>query len=340
MPHRDPRLEPRLERLLQALDEGEERQARRVEEWARRTGTLPSRKQQRKWERKRQRALRRSEGETRNPSTGMLYATIALLLCLLALSRLSQFWWMLFIVLGLGKKALFHLNTGADEDVRPAEKVPGEAQGASKARPVSMPTSSGDTRVQRVDRLCARLLESFENGPAVLREVVQQPEHTVEALRRGCYELLRREAELRTMQSPEELQRLDAERLALAARVQKEQDAVARERLESALALLDAQRAQRRELGTAADRLEAEYTRLYYTLENLHAQVLRARSADALAAESSAVELRQSLQKLGDEVDAVSEALEEVHRSDLQPLSELPPEGGGPTGSRPREREQ
>lgn len=339
MPHpHDPRLEPRLERLLQALDEGEERQARLVEEWARRTGTLPSRKQQRRWERKRQRALRKSEGEgeARNPNKGMLYATIALFLCLLALSRLAEFWWMLFIVLGLGKKALFHLSAGGDEDVRPAEK----AQSGAEARAISMPTPSGDTRAQRVDLLCARLLQSFEHGPAVLREVVQQPERTVEALKRGCHELLRREAELRALQSPEEVRRLESERVTLAARVQREQDPVARERLEAALTLLDAQRAQRRELGTAADRLEAEYTRLYYTLENLHAQVLRARSADALAAEGSAVELRQSLERLGDEVDAVSSALEEVHRSELPPISEPPPDAGGPGTGGPRTRER
>jgi hypothetical protein len=335
MSQEDPRLEPRLQRLLQALDEGEERQARLVEEWARRTGKLPSRKQQRRWERKRQRALRQSEGESRDPNKGMLYAAIALFLCLMALARFPQFWWMLFIVLGLGKKALFHLSSGGDEDVKPAQK----AQSASEVRAVSMPTPSGDTRAQRVDLLCARLRQSFQNGPAVLLEVVQQPERTVEALQRGCHELLRREAELRALHSPEDVRRLEAERVALAARVDKEQDTVARERLTAALALLDAQRAQRRELGTAADRLEAEYTRLYYTLENLHAQVLRARSADALAAESSAAELRQSLQRLGDEVDAVSEALEEVHRAELPPISEPPPDdAGGPGGSRTRER--
>jgi chromosome segregation ATPase len=119
--------------------------------------------------------------------------------------------------------------------------------------------------------------------------------------------------------------------------VEKEPDPVARERLAAALTLLDQQREQRRELGTAADRLEAEYTRLYYTLENLHAQVLRARSADALAAETSAADLRQSLEKLGDEVDAVTDALEGVHRGDLQPISEAPDASPPSSGTRTRE---
>ena len=204
-------------------------------------------------------------------------------------------------MLGLGKKAAFHLGR-EDAPVESGTEVEGEAEVVTP-QPQQQAAPAVDERAQRVDALCERLLAAFKSGPAVLREVVQQPERTVEALRRGCHELLKREAELRALQSPQEVRRLEAERVALAARVEREADPVSRERLSAALALLDSQREQRRELGTAADRLEAEYTRLYYTLENLHAQVLRARSADALAAESSAADLRQSLEKLGDEVD-------------------------------------
>jgi flagellin-like hook-associated protein FlgL len=77
--------------------------------------------------------------------------------------------------------------------------------------------------------------------------------------------------------------------------------------------VLDAQRGQRAELATAASRLEAEHTRLYYTLENLHAQVLRVRSADVASVDVAGLGLRQSLEQLGAEMDAVTEALEDVH---------------------------
>ncbi|MFP2933174.1 hypothetical protein ACLESO_50115, partial [Pyxidicoccus sp. 3LG] len=64
---------------------------------------------------------------------------------------------------------------------------------------------------------------------------------------------------------------------------------------------------------TAADRLDAEHMRLYYTLEGLYAQVLRARTADSADEDVAGAGLRQSVEQLGAEVEAVTQALEEVH---------------------------
>jgi chromosome segregation ATPase len=172
-----------------------------------------------------------------------------------------------------------------------------------------------DPRAARVDVLCDKLLAELRGAPDVLREVVHQPEPTVEALRRSCHELVRRERELRALSSPEDEKRLTDEREQLAARVAAERDAVVKERLGSALEVLDEQRRQRAELGTAASRLEAEYTRLYYTLEHLYAQVLRVRSADTASADVAGAGLRKSLEQLGTEMDAVAEALEDAHRT-------------------------
>jgi chromosome segregation ATPase len=171
-----------------------------------------------------------------------------------------------------------------------------------------------DPRVAKVDALCGKLMEELRAGPAVLREVVHAPERTVEALRKGCHELVRRERELRALSTPEESRRLESEREALATRVSTEEDTVVRDRLAGALAALDEQRRQRAELVTAANRLEAEHTRLYYTLEGLYAQVLRVRSADTAGEDLAGAGLRQSVEKLGSEVEAVTQALEEVHR--------------------------
>lgn len=185
--------------------------------------------------------------------------------------------------------------------------------GESGAGPVT--GAAVDPRGARVDALCGKLLAELREGPAVLREVVHAPERTVEALRRGCHELARRERQLRALATPEEARRLESEREALAARVSSERDAVVRERLTGALEALDAQRRQRAELATAADRLEAEHTRLYYTLEGLYAQVLRVRSADTLGEDVAGAGLRHSVEQLSAEVDAVTQALEEVHRA-------------------------
>jgi hypothetical protein len=97
--------------------------------------------------------------------------------------------------------------------------------------------------------------------------------------------------------------------------VEAEKDSVAKERLASALKILEEQRRQRAELATAASRLEAEHTRLYYTLENLYTQVLRVRTADSLSEDVAGAGLRHSVEQLGAEMEAVTEALEDVHRA-------------------------
>ena len=130
-----------------------------------------------------------------------------------------------------------------------------------------------------------------------MRDFVQRPEETIEALGAASKELARRERELRALLPAAEDARLAEERRALAARVEAETDDIARGRLGAALQALDGQLAQRVELGRAAARFEAEGTRILYTLENLHTQVLRARAADAGSPDVVGAGLRQSLEQ-------------------------------------------
>jgi hypothetical protein len=287
------------------------------------------RKWQKKWEREAKRETRRAEREaqrarSRSPLQGGMYAVVAVACVLMAMAQPRNLWWLVFVALGFFLSAARHLERprrGGTREVG-GEALPREAEareaGDSRTREPGAPPSTGeamDPRVAKVDGLCGKLLAELREGPAVLREVVHAPERTVEALRQGCHELARRERGLRTLVTPEETRRLESEREALAARVSAEQDAVVRERLTGALTALDEQRRQRAELATAADRLEAEHTRLYYTLEGLYAQVLRVRSADAVGEDVAGAGLRHSMEQLGAEVDAVTEALEEVHRA-------------------------
>jgi hypothetical protein len=178
-----------------------------------------------------------------------------------------------------------------------------------------------DARLARVDELCDQLLADIRSGPAVLREVVQRPEETVEALRDGVHALERREREIRALSRPEDDARLQSERESLQRRLAAEQDAVTRQRLGQALEALEQQRSQRASLLTAASRLEAERTRLLYTLEGLHTQVLAVRStAEAGQEEAAAERLRQSLDTLSSEVSAVAGALESVQAVDVGAL--------------------
>ena len=174
-----------------------------------------------------------------------------------------------------------------------------------------------DARLARVDELCDQLLADIRSGPAVLREIVQRPEDAVTALRDGVHALERREREIRSLTRPEDDARLQAEKESLQRRLAAEQDAVTRERLGQALEALDQQRNQRASLITAASRLEAERTRLLYTLEGLHTQVLAVRSTAEAGQEQAAAErLRQSLDTLSGEVSAVAGALESVQAVD------------------------
>jgi hypothetical protein len=174
-----------------------------------------------------------------------------------------------------------------------------------------------DARLARVDALCDQLLADIRSGPAVLREIVQRPEDAVQALRDGVHALERREREIRALTRPEDDARLQAEKESLQRRLAAEQDTVTRERLGLALEALDQQRNQRASLITAASRLEAERTRLLYTLEGLHTQVLAVRSTAEAGQEQAAAErLRQSLDTLSGEVSAVAGALESVQAVD------------------------
>ncbi|WIG99441.1 hypothetical protein [Myxococcus sp. SDU36] len=314
----------RLLRLEDALSEGRAREDAAVEAWVRRTGQLPPRKVRRKWEkqwqREAKRAARRAEREvlsprSRNPARGGAYVTASMTCVLIALAQPRRLWWLIFVALGFFLASLKHLE-------RPRRD---EARARDAGTPERAPVGDADPRVAKVDALCARLMEALREGPAVLRELVHAPERTVEALRQGCHALVRRERELRALAPPDEAQRLDAERDTLAARVASEEDAVVRERLAGALVALEAQRRQRAELATAAARLEAEHMRLYYTLESLYAQVLRVRSADTAGEDIAGLGLRQSVEQLGAEVEAATQALEEVHAA---------PGGGGRTRMR------
>jgi len=178
--------------------------------------------------------------------------------------------------------------------------------------------------VVRIQTLCDKLIGELESGPPIVREVVTEPHATIGGLRQACVETARRERELRAVLAAQDEAALISEREALAARVASERDAIVRDRLSQALRALEQQLANRAELATAAARLEAENTRILYTLENLHMQLLRARSTDIGAPELGG-KLRESLRELGTQIEAVAEALEWASA----PVEAVPAETGG-----------
>ena len=234
--------------------------------------------------------------------------------------------WLLFVAFGFGMGAADTLAKVRRRERRRAEEaVPAAEVLVSPPAPVPLVTpppaaepespalASVSVRGRRVDGICDRLLAELAGAPPLVRELLRKPEETVEALRGASRELGRRERELRKMLAEDDGERLVRERGELAARVDAAPDAVVKSRLASALEALDAQLAHRAELATAAARIEAEGTRILYSLESLRAQVLRAFAADAAAAEVTRESLKGGLETLRGEIDAVATALEEVH---------------------------
>ena len=267
----------------------------------------------------RQRSGRRSQDMADLPRG--IVSAVAALVCLVLAVRTPGLWWLVFVALGLGStaarifgRAAWSRPTELDErtdEREPAGSAEPSAAGTREPRQVApvAPAEPADPKVTRIQSLCDKILAEVESGPPVVREVVSEPQATIGGLRNACLEIARRERELRSVLAAQEETTLAADREALAARVSNERDGIARDRLSQALRALDEQMAHRAELTTAATRLEAENTRILYTLENLHMQLLRARSTDIGAPELGG-RLRDSLRDLGTQIDAVAEALE------------------------------
>jgi hypothetical protein len=339
-PHHDAdaKLDESLRRIRGALDYNRNHYAAMVEQIVAATGVevaervtarIADRHQRtmdrlsRRRQRRERRRSGRDDGDATSLPRGIVTAVAAVICAVMAITN-PHLWWLVFVALGLGTDAAKTFGRAARsrraepekqadgreavEDARPSATATRMPEPIAKAIP-PLPAEPLDPRVARIQSLCDKLLAELESGPPIVREVVTEPKATIGGLRQACIEIARRERELRSVLAAQEEGALAADRDALAARVSTERDEIVRDRLGQALRALDEQIAHRAELATAASRLEAENTRILYTVESLHMQLLRARSTDMGAPELGG-KLRDSLRDLGTQIDAVAEALE------------------------------
>lgn len=220
------------------------------------------------------------------------------------------------------------------------------------AGPASAPAAA-DPREARIHAACERITAELRQAPAQVRAALGANEQAVHALRETCLGLLDRERLLRAECSPQSLAFLDRERAELERRIATSTDAPVRRSLEQAVAAIDDQRRQRALLRLSAERLDAELTRLVWTLDGMGAQLVRLRSAGLEAARAPDAGVLQSMQQLHEEIDAIAEALEHVAQGDVAqddaaeaPSAPSPGRQAEPTvqddtrvpGARPRER--
>lgn len=212
---------------------------------------------------------------------------------------------------------------GAGADVHAGARVqPGLRLGAGSdfhGGMAALPAPSPDPRSERLAAVWRKLEEEWAASPATVRSFLGGSEDTLAALRSTCEALAARERALRFEADEAALKRLDDERAALLARIDAQPDEQIRASLRGAVAALDEQKRQREQVRLTADRLEAESTRLLYTLEGLAAQFVRLRSAGTETAPRAAVE--QGVLQLRDELNAISDALEQVN---LRAVAEAP----------------
>jgi hypothetical protein len=69
----------------------------------------------------------------------------------------------------------------------------------------------------------------------------------------------------------------------------------------------------RNQLLNKADRLEAELTRLIWTIEGMGTELVRVRTAGTELYKGSTAEIAKSVEQLRDEIDTIARALEEVN---------------------------
>src|SRR5205823_409963 len=121
-------------------------------------------------------------------------------------------------------------------------------------------------RRARAAAVCDKLEAELRASPERVREFIGGSDEVIAALRRTSEDLARRELELR---AEADLAQLDEERVALEKQIAAAGDEQIRASLRGAMAALEEQKKQRAHLRLSADRLEAEHTRLLYTLEGL-----------------------------------------------------------------------
>ncbi|HZI09554.1 MAG TPA: hypothetical protein VE153_04125, partial [Myxococcus sp.] len=208
----------------------------------------------------------------------------------------------------------------------------------AEPKPVAAPAPVRDPREARILAACERIETELGQAPEAARELLGASAETALGLRETCLGLLRRERALRLESSPESLTFLDKEKMELQRRILAATDPAVRQSLTQAVVAIDEQRRQRGLMHQSAERLDAELTRLMWTLDGMGAQLARLRAAGAEATSGTDPEVLQSMRQLHDEIDAIAEALEGVARGDLRPVSAVDSGAATPSGTRARER--
>ncbi|MBJ6763831.1 hypothetical protein JGU66_23915 [Myxococcaceae bacterium JPH2] len=220
-----------------------------------------------------------------------------------------------------------HLMPGSTWATRAS--LPATSSAPSTSPRATEPTRSAevDPRQVRLDGICDRLELELRQSSPELRKAMGVSESTVTALRQMCLRVLTREKLLRAEAAPQTMSLLEQEKAELERKRDAASDPAVQRSLGSAVQAISEQQRHRALLQKSADRLDAELTRLQWTLDGMSTQLVRLRSA-GLEATSPDANTLDGLQQLYGEIDAIAEGLEEVAKVDqhvhgFEPIADI-----------------
>jgi hypothetical protein len=201
----------------------------------------------------------------------------------------SQNWWLVFV-------AIPYALAGARQLSLAMEK-----------RRLLAPAAPVRDGAHEIDVLCDQLLADLKASPDAVRNFVQRPERTIEALRTAAKAVDQRRRALSGGDAQHQLAALEQQRLELRRKRDAAGDLSARDKFDAALRSLDGQEAALRQLTAASERLDGEYTSLLVLLQEMRTRVAVARSTDQNQVQLDG--LRQNVQQLNAELQAITESL-------------------------------
>jgi hypothetical protein len=254
---------------------------------------------------------RQHEAENASMVGGTFTLAIAVIMVGYAIYN-PHMWWLIFVALGIGSGGARQLSLASKKNKALAAQNP----------PVSEPAKQ---TAHEIDVLCDQLLGDLKESPEVVRSFLQDPEKTVESLRGAAKAVDQRRKDLGAA-GKDQLATLEKQRVDLKARRDAASDPTAREKFDGAVRSLDGQEAALKQLGAVADRLDGEYTSLLVLLQELRTRVAVAKSTGAGSQQAG---LEQSVKRLNDELEAITDSLQKAQTDGLlSPIDAAPMNDG------------
>lgn len=269
--------------------------------------SLPDRHQ-----RKAERRRAKEEEERRNASMpgGVFALAIALAIAVYGFTH-PQMWWLLFAALGIGSGGARQLALAA------------RREGAARQQKSEEPAPP----VDRAEQLCDELIHELKTSPEAVRAFLGQPEKTIESLRAACRQLTERHQAVSALADEKATQELEAEKAKLSRNIGDLDPAT----YQRAVAALKLREDLLRQVKSSANKLESEREILLTSLQSLKMRLALAKTSGQPANIDG---VRAEVDRLGEELAAISESLEAAQTLGLPAVAPIENEPIGPQAGR------